>query len=129
MEKKVLDSDIVVHNINEDYRIVRIKGNKCTLFFKNQENKLLATLDGCNEIFTQISTNDDYELSAIEKGYLLSFIKTKKYSITKEVADFLQVSIIKYLNGREEYLSKKMLKKTHKKLLKKDKEITPFLYR
>ena len=109
--KKVLESDAVVYNINKDYRIVRLRGNKCTLFFKNQQNKLLATLDGCNEIFTKISTADDNDLSAIEKGYLLTFIRAKKYSITKEVADYLQISIIKYLDGKEEYVSEKMLKK------------------
>ncbi len=107
----VLESEAVVYNINKDYRIVRLRGNKCTLFFKNYQNKLLATLDGCNDIFTKISTNDDNDLSSIEKGYILSFIRAKKYSITKEVADYLQVSIIKYMDGREEYLSEKMLKK------------------
>ncbi len=107
----MLESDVVVYNINKDYRIVGLKGNKCSLFFKNHRNKLLATLDGCNEIFTKISTADDYELNSIEKEYLLSFIRTKKYSITKDVADFLHVSIIKYLDGREEYVSEKNLKK------------------
>lgn len=106
----MLENNADVYNINKDYRMVRLKGNKCTLFFKNHQNKLLATLDGCNYIFTQISTAED-NLSKIEKGYILSFIRAKKYSISKEVADFLQVSIIKYMDGREEYLSEKMLKK------------------
>ena len=104
------ETEATVYNINKDYRIVRLKGNKCTLFFKNYKNKLLATLDGCNDVFTNISVSDE-ELSVLEKRYLLSFIKTKRYSITKDVADYLEVSIIKYSDGREEYLSEKMLKK------------------
>lgn len=107
----MLEIETVVYNINKDYRIVRLNGNKCTLFFKNYQNKLLATLDGCNDVFTKISASDDYELSLIEKGYILSFIRAKKYSITKEVAEYLHISIIKYMDGREEYLSEKMLKK------------------
>ena len=109
-EKNVSENEAVVYNINKDYRIVRLIGNKCTLFFKNYQNKLLATLDGCNDVFTKISVSED-DLSTIEKGYILSFIRAKKYSITKDVADFLKVSIIKYMDGREEYLSEKMLKK------------------
>ena len=107
----MLETDATVFNINKDYRIVRIGGNKCTLFFKNYQNKLLATLEGCCNTFTKISVSDDIKISDLEKRYLLSFIKAKKYSITKDVAEFLQVSIIKYLDGREEYLSEKMLKK------------------
>ena len=108
--KEVSENEAVVYNINKDYRIVRLKGNKCTLFFKNHQNKLLATLDGCNDVFTKISVSDN-DLNSIEKGYILSFIRAKKYSITKDVADFLKVSIIKYMDGREEYLSEKMIKK------------------
>ncbi|MBQ9235459.1 MAG: hypothetical protein IJ184_03235 [Alphaproteobacteria bacterium] len=105
------DKNASVYNINKEYRIVNLKGNKCSLFFKNKQNMLLATLEGCGQVLTNILTSSERDLSEIEKGYLLSFIRAKKYSIAKEVAEFLSVSIIQYEDGREEYLSEKMLKK------------------
>ncbi len=101
----------VVYNINKDYRIVRIKGNKCSLFFKNRQNQLLATLEGCQDIFSNLMVTDGKKLNEIEKGYLISFIRAKKYAISKEVAEALGISIIRYLDGREEYLSEKQLKR------------------
>ena len=105
------DNDASVFNINKEYRIVKLKGNKCSLFFKNKQNQLLASLEGCQDIFTNILLPEGVELNKLEKGYLLSFIRAKKYAISKEVADILEVSIIKYLDGREEYLSEKQLLK------------------
>ena len=105
------DEDALVYNINKDYRVVRIRGNKCSLFFKNKQNQLLASLEGCQDVFTQLAISNGQKLTEIEKGYLLSFIRAKKYSISKEVAEVLGVSIIRYLDGREEYLSEKLLKR------------------
>lgn len=105
------DDDAQVYNINKDYRVVRIRGNKCSLFFKNKQNQLLASLEGCQDVFTQLIVAGNQKLSELEKGYLLSFIRAKKYSISKEVAAILGVSIVRYLDGREEYLSEKQLKK------------------
>lgn len=105
------NNEAVVYNINKDYRIVRIKGNKCSLFFKNRQNQLLATLEGCREVFSQVLIPENGVLSDLEKGYLVSFIRAKKCSISKDVANVLGVSTIKYLDGREEYLSEKQLKR------------------
>jgi len=105
------EGEAIVYNINKDYRIVKLKGNKCSLFFKNKQNQLLASLEGCQDIFSNILVANDIELTSLEKGYLLSFIRAKKYSISKEVAEVLEVSIIRYMDGREEYLSEKQLKR------------------
>ena len=51
----MLDEETQVYNINKDYRMVRIKGKKCSLFFKNRQNQLIATLEGCQNEFTEIS--------------------------------------------------------------------------
>ncbi len=101
----------VVYNINKDYRIVRIKGNKCSLFFKNRQNQLLASLEGCQDVFSNLIVTDGRRLNEVEKGYLISFIRTKKYAVSKEVAAILGISIIRYTDGREEYLSEKQLKR------------------
>lgn len=100
-----------VHNLNKEYRIVTLKGNKCSLFFKNKQNVLRATLEGCGQILTNVMMNDENELTLREKAYLLSFIRAKKYAISKEVAEVLEVSILQYEDGREEYLSERLLKK------------------
>ena len=101
-----------VYNISKDYRIVAVKGNKCSLFFKNKQNQLIASLEGCQNIFTDIVVADNIRgLTDIEKKYLLSFIRVKKYSISKEVAAALDVSVIKYTDGREDYLSEKQIKR------------------
>ena len=101
-----------VYNISKDYRIVAVKGNKCSLFFKNKQNQLVASLEGCQNIFTAIVVADNIRgLTDIEKKYLLSFIRVKKYSISKEVAAALDISVIKYTDGREDYLSEKQIKR------------------
>lgn len=107
----MIDEETQVYNINKEYRIVRVKGKKCSLFFKNKQNQLIASLEGCQNEFVEMSIADDRNLTAVEKGYLLSFIRAKKYSISKEVAAKLDVSIINYLDGREEYLSERQLKR------------------
>ena len=105
------NKDATVYNINKEYRIVSLKGNKCSLFFKNKQNNLRATLEGCGNILTNILINSENELNVVEKGYLVSFIRAKKYTIAKEVADILEVSILQHEDGREEYLSERLLKK------------------
>jgi len=110
---KMLDNDdmTAVYDINKDYRIVKFKGSKCSLFFKNRYNQLLASLEGCQDVFANIVIAEGQKLTDMEKGYLLSFIRGRKYSISKEVADVLGVSIVRYGDGREEYLSEKQLKR------------------
>lgn len=100
-----------VYNINKEYRIVSLKGNKCSLFFKNKQNNLRATLEGCGNILTNILLDRENSLTVAEKGYLVSFIRAKKYTISKDVADVLEVSILQHDDGREEYLSERLLKK------------------
>lgn len=104
--------DSFVYNINKDYRIVGIKGNTCTLLFKNSKNQLIASLEGCQNIFTGLVLSDGRQaLNDIEKKYLLSFIKTKRHKMSKEVAAFLDVSVIRYSDGKEDYLSEPQLKR------------------
>jgi hypothetical protein len=107
----MLNDETQVYNINKEYRIVRVKGKKCSLFFKNRQNQLLATLEGCQNEFTEIQIPAERNLTSLEKGYLLSFIRAKKHSISKDVASKLDVSIVNYLDGREEYLSERQLKR------------------
>ena len=104
--------DAFVYNINKDYRVVGVRGNKCSLFFKNNQNQLIASLNGCQNIFTEITLSGGRQaLTDIEKKYLLSFIRAKKYLISKETAEMLDVSIIRHQDGREEYLSERQLKR------------------
>lgn len=104
--------DAFVYNINKDYRVVGVRGSKCSLFFKNSQNQLIASLNGCQNIFTEIAIAGGRQaLTDIEKKYLLSFIRAKKYLISKEAAEMLDVSIIRYQDGREEYLSERQLKR------------------
>lgn len=105
------ENNAKVYNINKNYRVVRIKGNKCSLFFKNSQNKLLASLEGCNDDFASILISNDGELSSLEKKYLFSFIKSQNFRISKDIAAVLNISIIKHLDGREEYLTENQIKK------------------
>jgi len=105
------DNNAEIYNLNKEYRIVSLLGNKCALFFKNKQNNLRATLDGCEKIINSISVNTEKDLSKEEKGLLLTFIRAKKYTLTKEAAEKLEVSIIQYEDGREEYVSERLLLK------------------
>lgn len=103
------DTSAEVYHINKEYRIVSLKGNKCSLFFKNKQNVLRATLDGCGKFISTISINGDKELNNVEKALLLTFVRAKNYALSKEAAEQLDISIIKYDDGREEYVSEKLL--------------------
>lgn len=106
-----IDANAEIYNLNKEYRIVSLKGNKCSLFFKNKQNVLRATLEGCDKILSSILVNSEKDLTEVEKGYLLSFIRAKKYTLTQETANVLGVSIIQYEDGREEYVSPRLLLK------------------
>lgn len=106
-----VDANAEIYHINREYRIVSLKGNKCSLFFKNKQNSLRATLEGCDKILNNVLVNSEKDLTDEEKGYILTFIRAKKYSLTKEAANILGVSIIKYDDGREEYVSQRLLLK------------------
>jgi hypothetical protein len=105
------DETTSVYTINKDYRIVRLSGNKCSLFFKNKQNKLLAVLEGCQNVFARLNIPAGQQLSTIEKSYLVSFVRAKKYKISADVAADLDVSVVQHSDGREEYLSARQMKR------------------
>lgn len=98
---------------SDNYKMVRKSGNKCLLLLTDNKENLLASLEGCQNIVTQMVVAEDKgKLDNDEKKYLLEFIKDNNYAITKEVARDLDMSIIKHLDGENEYL-------TEEKLIKK----------
>lgn len=100
-----------IYYIDKDYCIVRTEGHCGSLSLKNKQNQVVATLEGCQDIFTQLTMGDvARELSLMEKKYLLLFVRAKKYRLSKEAAAALDASIVRYEDGREEYLSEKQLK-------------------
>ncbi|MCQ2741055.1 MAG: hypothetical protein MJ210_02935, partial [Alphaproteobacteria bacterium] len=109
-------TDTQIYKLDKDYRLVTLKGKNCSVFLKNKNNQLVASLEGCQNDFATLNINNTTkELTDLEKRYLLSYIRAKKASISPDIAAELDVSVIKYLDGREEYLSENQLKKRIKK--------------
>ena len=99
------------YKVDNDYRLVRLKGKTCSVFLKNKQNQMIASLEGCQNEFTQIRLFNDKPLTEREKRYLLSYIRAKKSSVSGDIANVLGVSVVKYEDGREEYLSEEHLRK------------------
>ncbi len=99
-----------VYNIGHNYKMVRPEKNKCLLFFEDGDDKLLASIEGCQNIFNRVILPPyKQSLNQDEKRYLLSFIRQNNFFITAEMAADLQISVIKYAGGEEEYLSENQL--------------------
>ena len=75
------EKEIMIYEINKNYRMVKSGGKNCSLLFKNRNNDLLASLEGCFDVFSNILVAPGYELTKLEKGIclVLSEQKNSKY--------------------------------------------------
>ena len=93
------------------YTITRINSMECSLIFRNAEDNVLAVMLGCGNKINAVNPYRDYQLTPEEKAILHRFIRNRGISLTNEAAAALDLSVLHYADGREEYLSERALKK------------------
>lgn len=92
------------------YTLTRLNSSECTLIFRNPENNVLATMSGCGDKINAVNLYRDNELSPMEKKLLQYFVRRQKLMLTEEAAAALDLSVLRYDDGREEYLSENALR-------------------
>lgn len=99
------------YKLEDGYTVTRLDARECNLIFRDKNHDIVAILDGCRGSLTHINPYKGRNLNSREKNLLHRFIRSAGFRINNEVADFLGVSIMRFSNGREEYLSETELKK------------------
>ncbi len=92
------------------YTITRINSMECSLIFRNAEDNVLAVMLGCGNKINAVNPYRDYQLTPEEKAILHRFIRRQDISLNNEAAAALDLSVLHYADGREEYISEQGLK-------------------
>ncbi|MBS4773961.1 MAG: hypothetical protein KHX55_06785 [Proteobacteria bacterium] len=98
------------YKLEDGYTITRLDARECNLIFRDKNHDIVAILDGCRGNLTNINPYKGRNLNSREKSLLHRFIRSANLRINNEMADFLGISILRYGDGREEYLSETELK-------------------
>ncbi|MBQ7285627.1 MAG: hypothetical protein IJW72_05185 [Alphaproteobacteria bacterium] len=98
------------YKLENGYTITRLDVRECNLIFRDKNHDIVAILNGCRGYITYINPYKGRSLNKQEKELLHRFIRSSSFRINNEVADFLDLSVIRYDDGQEEYISEKELK-------------------
>lgn len=113
---KEFDSSII-YKLEDGYYINQLTGEECSLILRNKERRVIAVLEACNHKITQLHSAPDHVLTAHEKHLLHKFIRNSRYQLIPEVAETLDLSILRIGEEPEEYLSERQLIKRLKERL------------
>ena len=94
----------------DGYNITRLNSLKCRLIFRNAQGKVLAIMPGCQSKISAVVLKAERRLSGKEKSILQSFIKEQGIALGTDAADTLEMSILRYSDGKEIYLTESELK-------------------
>lgn len=104
-------SHALFYKLEDGYKMTKLEGAECSLIFRNGENEVVAVLNGCDQKITLISPYHERELTLSEKDIIRRFVLTQKYGLNIESAEYLGLSVVRYRDGKEEYLTENQLKK------------------
>ena len=88
---------------NKDFSLSNIAGSNCNFFMKDKNDKIIASLDVCNEKIMSVGYLKGDKLSAKSKQDLIKFIKEKKIKLSISAAKDLGLSIFEASDGKEYY--------------------------
>lgn len=100
----------VVFELDGGYSVSRLDSLKCRLIFRSPKGQVLAVMPGCQTKISAVYPYRGHRLTADEKAVLRGFIQQQKIAVAPEAAAALGLSIIRYSNQHEEYLSEAELK-------------------
>jgi len=107
----------VRYKLKDGYQITKVYGEECSLVLKNKNGRPVAVLESCHNKVTSVLPYRGHQLSADEKTLLHKFIVAGQYRLNQEVAEALDLSILKDEKGQEEYLSERQVVKRLKERL------------
>lgn len=107
----------IIYKLEDGYRITRVSGSRCALVLRKPDKQIAAVLDACDNKITDVSPYRNTPLTDREKHILHKFVRSQKYMLTPEAAEALNLSVLQYDDGREEYLSERQLQKRLKERL------------
>lgn len=96
--------------LGSDYSLTFLNSLDCSMIFRNSADQALAVLSGCNNKISAITPSEGHTLSKLEKDLLFRFIIDNQFEISTDTAYILGITIIRRLDGREEYLTEKRLR-------------------
>ncbi len=99
------------YKLGGGYSLTRLNSAECSLMFRNSDRQLLAVLSGCGNKITAIAPYRDYQLSAAEYKLLRRFVLTRGFGLNVETAAVLGLSVLRYADGREEFVPPRRLRK------------------
>lgn len=94
----------------DGYNITRLNSLKCRLIFRNSQGKVLAIMPGCQSKISAVNLKSGRQLSKREKSILQNFIKEQGIALGTDAAVVLEMSILRFANGEEQYLTEAELK-------------------
>lgn len=107
----------ILYKLDDGYRLTKIIGAECTLILRDAEDNVAAILDACNQKITRVCPYREREITAHEKHILHKFIRAYRYRLNEESALELDLSILRFGEEVEEYLSEHQLAKRLKEHL------------
>lgn len=108
---KTIDSSIL-YKLDNGYRINKLTGDECSFIFRDAQRKVVAVLESCSQKITQLSPARGRVLTDQEKHILHKFIRAYRFKLNTEVAEALDLSILRRGDDEEEeYLSERQLLK------------------
>ncbi len=99
------------YELANGYTVTHLEARDCNFIYRDKNQDIVALLEGCGKSLTKVNPYKGRPLNNQEKKILHLFIRKEGFRINAEVADFLEVSIIRYADDKEEYLSEPELKK------------------
>ena len=109
--------DKMICRLSQGYRVEKTKGLGCQMLLKDSNGKKICFLEVCNNKLSMIKKRKGQELTSFEKTQIYRFIMANQYTISNETANTLELSILRYKDGTEKYLSERQLKNTIKQSL------------
>ncbi len=84
---------------------------------RDRHDNVVAVMDACNGKLSKLKNYADLRISDKIKALLRRFVVAHQFKLTETAADDLDLSVVRYVDGREAYLEASELKKLFKSRL------------
>lgn len=104
------EEDKLIHQFSSGYVGERMPGKDNMFILRNRQGFIAATAEKYNDVITSFRFHKERHLPRHIIDEVVAYIMEAKFRLTKEAAHELGVSILKYEDQREVYLSSRELK-------------------
>lgn len=106
-----MSKDNFVHKINWRYAVEPMSGKENTYILRRRDGLILVFIEKSGNNITSVRYHETRNLPRWILNYLAKFIISSGWKVSATAAQTLGISIIKYDNGTEEYISFPALKR------------------